>query len=238
MVLAHFHLIAEIGRPIGDQQEFGTGFLQRLGHVFMPAIFADGRANAGIANAVGTTQGARIKNAHLIKDGLVRQVVLQHFGGDLAAFQDQVGVIKLVTFRPRRANGQRRAICDLNRQGFDCSHGGAVKGGFHHQILCIVAGDEHFRQRNKIGPCIAALFPRRARFGGIAVQIAHCRVQLCQCHAKTVAREAHRKDPLLAQFVQYMSTALTCNRREEPAQRPRSGSQRAATHCARAGKHR
>ena len=152
----------------------------------MPAVLADRAADTGVANGIWPAQRPRIKNPHLVKHGFIRQVVFQAFRCDLATFQDQISVEKLAILDPRAANRQRRTLCRGCGQCLHLGNCGLMKGRFHHQILRIVAGDEHLRQRHKVSPGLAPLLPCAERLGGIASQIANGRVQLRKRDAKTI----------------------------------------------------
>ena len=189
MVDARIELAPIIGRAIGHQQKFRSCFLQRLGDIRVPCVFANRAADAGIADRIWPPQRTGIKNPNFVKHSFVRQMVLQHPRGDFPALANKIGVEQLRALSPRTANRQRWAICALQRQCLDRLHGSSMKRGLHHQILGIVASDEHFGQGHQIRTRVASCLPGRARFGGIAYNITNCWVQLpqrdakCVCHA-------------------------------------------------------
>ena len=180
------HLAPVIRRAVGHEQEFGPGFGQCLGHFGVPGVFADGAANAGVANGIRPAQRTRIKDAHLVKDGFIGQVVFERAVCDLPVFQDQVSIEKLRPFGPGRTNGKCGAIGAIEGQLFDVCHHIQLKRAFHDQILRIVPGDEHFGQRDQIGVGLFAFLPDHAREGSIAGKVTHGGVQLSKCDAKTV----------------------------------------------------
>ena len=62
-----------------------------------------------------------------------------------------------------------------------------MKRRFKNQILRIITGNKHLRQGNHISPGVTALLPDAAGQAGIARDIAHSGVTLCQCHTEPVS---------------------------------------------------
>ncbi len=77
--------------------------------------------------------------------------MFQHRGRDLTVFEDVIAVVKLRALQRRATDGQRRAIGAILGQLFDPGNRGLVKRRFHHQVLRVVAGDEHLGQRHHLG---------------------------------------------------------------------------------------
>ena len=113
-------------------------------------------------------------------------MLFENAGAYLPALQHVIRVIKPSALRERSADADGGTIRTIAGQRLDRLHRGTVEGWLEHQILCLVAGDEHFGQRQHIGSGGLRLLPRRAHAGGITVQIAHHGVELCECQAKTV----------------------------------------------------
>ncbi len=111
--------VAVIRRTIGDQQKLCAAFFQCFGNIFVPSILANRRADTCIPNRIGATQRPAIKHAHFVKDVIVWQMVLQLFAGNLAAFEDEISVIQLITLCIWATNRQRRAIGAFHGQSFD-----------------------------------------------------------------------------------------------------------------------
>ena len=102
-----------IGRPIGHQQDLRPAFGQRLGHIRVPSVLANGRANAQRPHPIRALQGRTGEEALFVKDPVIGQFVLQHGRRNLAALKDVIGVEKLPIAGQRAANTQRRTIDNL-----------------------------------------------------------------------------------------------------------------------------
>ena len=109
--------------------------------------------------------------------------------------QDVIGVVQRDAFEGRAADGDGGAVRAVAGQLLDLGDGGLVEGGLHHQVLRVVAGDEHLGQRDHVGAGVARRLPCLAGAGGVAREIAHRGVELCQCQAEPVS---HAHAPLPA----------------------------------------
>ena len=152
----------------------------------MPGVFADRRPDPGVAYGIRPAQRPGVENPDLIKNGFVGQVVFQNCADNVALAQDEIRVVERYAVDPWPANGQRGAVYATFRQCAHCVDRCNVKGRFAHQILRIVASDEHFRQRDKIGPGVLALLPKLVSLFRISEDITDNRVELSQCYAKPV----------------------------------------------------
>jgi len=194
-VLAGGDLAAVMRRAVGHQQHLRAGFGQRLGDILVPGILANRAADAHRADGVGPGDIAAGIDALFVEDRLVGQVVLEHAGGDAATLQDVIGVVQGDAFERGAADGHRGAVGAVAGEAFDVCDGGLMEGRFHHQILRVVAGDEHLGESHHVRAGLARRVPRGFRAGGVARQIAHRRVELCQCQAEPVS---HAHAPLPA----------------------------------------
>jgi hypothetical protein len=70
-------LAAVVGAAVRHQQDLGPGLGQGLGHVGVPGILADRRADAHAVHHIGARHVGRGEDALFVEDRLVRQVVLQ-----------------------------------------------------------------------------------------------------------------------------------------------------------------
>ncbi len=190
VVHPHIHLFPEVRRAIRDQQELCPGLFQRLGHIRVPRVLADGRADADAVNAVGTVDRTAVIHALFVEDRFIGQVVLQDTADNLAAFQDEIGIVKACTFGPWTTDANCWAIRAVSGQRFDVGNRVGHKGWLHYQILQVVPGDEHLGQCQHVGPSLARSLPRRARHGGIAGKVPHGRVQLRKGQTKSVTHRS------------------------------------------------
>jgi len=96
----------------------------------------------------------------------------------------------------RRADADRRAVGGVARKGRGGVHRRAPERRTHHQILRLVADQERLGEGDEIGAGGLGLGPSRARLGGVAGDIAQCRVELGQRKAEGLAHDA----PLVVWF--------------------------------------
>ena len=183
---AQIQFFGVIGAAIGHHQNLGAGLGQRLGHVGIPAVLADRAADPGIADDIGSADRAAVEQAQFIEQLLVGQVMLQDAGHQLAVPEDEIGVIQLVPIAPRTADTDCGAVHTGLAHRHDGGHRLLGEGRLQHQILRLIAGDEHFRQRQHIGAGLTRGLPRLACLAGIARQVADGGVQLPDGQAETV----------------------------------------------------
>ena len=183
---AHGRFAAVIGRSVRHQQYLCARFRQRFTHFGMPSVFADRAADAQRANAVGALRRRGREDALFVKHPVIGQIVFQNGCGDLALLQDVIGIIQLAVAQMRPADAHCRTIGDLAGQTFDSGHGVAHKGAFQHQILRLIAGDEHLGQCHHLRTRSAPLLPRIQCKCCVRVDGPQRGVQLCQCQAKRV----------------------------------------------------
>ena len=184
--IANVLLAAEIGRAVRHQQDLRSGLRQRLGHVVEPRVLADRRADADRPDRVGAGDVARREVALLVEHLVVRAVVLVDLRHDRAVMGHDVAVERLLLARgpmrdPDAEGGAVGAVGDQSVQ--DRARMGH-EGGFPHQILRLVTGQEHFRQRDHVRARVPARFPRLPRLRGVAVEIAHHAIELRQREAE------------------------------------------------------
>ncbi len=180
-------LVAEIGRAVRHEDELGARFLERLDHVGIPGVLADRHAYAHAVHRDGTLHQIAREQAHLVEDVEVGQEELVSLPDDAAALEHVVGVVELAgRSHGRSADGERRAIRRRFDKPGDLGECCLDEDRLQDQVLRLVSGDEHLGQGDKVGTRGLALPPRVQRLGGVAVEVAHRRVELRQCHAEAV----------------------------------------------------
>ena len=156
------------------------------GHIRMPGIFADRRADPDRAKLKGLLQRRAGKNPLFIKDGIVGQFMFQHFGQNSAVFQIDISVKQLSVAQHWRADGQGRAAPQPRCQGQKRQARGLDKGGLQHQILRLIPGQEHLAQRHKVHPLGRPRSPCGKGTLGVGRQIAQHRIGLHKGDAEMV----------------------------------------------------
>ena len=179
-------LVAVVGRAVGHQKEARPGLGQGFTDIRVPGILADRRADTQRSDAVRAVDRTRGKQALFVEHGFVGQVMLQDRGLHPATRQDEIRVVELLGKGIGAADADRRAIGAFLRKLIHQAHRMKGEAGLHHQILRLVAGDEHLGQRQHVGAGRLGGGPCRAHHVGIRVQRADGRVKLCKCQAKSV----------------------------------------------------
>ena len=182
---------SRVRRAIRHHQNFSAGLCETFDDVFVirrflqPDVLADRYAHPDAAHGHRAGGGAAREQALFVEHAVVRKVCLETNGCDAPAVQQRAGVVKLAILDPGAADQHRRAaIGGLSRQGLDGGAAGRLKRRLQHQVLGRVAGNEQFRQQDEIGAVSMRLRACRARLGGVALDVAYRRVQLCQCNRK------------------------------------------------------
>ena len=175
-----------IGAAVRHDQDLGPGFRQRFRHRLPPRILADRATDADPVHDIGAADRAGVEQAQFVEKLLVRQLVLEHLRRDPPALKDQIGVIQAFALGPRRADGQRRAVRAGGGKGFQRRVAVAQEGRFQHQVLGLVAGQEHLGQGHHVRARAAPLRPGVQRQRGVAGKVAHGRVQLGEGQAEAV----------------------------------------------------
>ena len=117
---------------------------------------------------------------------------LEANGGDAAFVEQRAGVIELAVLDPGRADQHRRAaVGGFAREFLDRRAAGRLKRRLQDQIFRRIAGNEQFRQHDKVGAVGARPVARGAHLRGIAGDVAHRRVQLGQRDRKLIGAFGH-----------------------------------------------
>ncbi len=118
---------------------------------------------------------------------IVRQVMLARHPHDPPAFEHGIDIVELAALDHRQPDPERRPLRAGGREPVEFGAGMGHQRGLHHQILRLVADEEHLRQRHQIRPGGAALAVGGDGLGGVSGQIAHRRIELRHRQAKRVA---------------------------------------------------
>ena len=171
-------------RAIGNKQDFGPGFRQRLASLFRPDILADGNPEAHPLEGNGAGGRARLKHPLFIKHAVIGQIMLETQGLDLAAAEKRHRIIHLAAFRPGCAheNGGAaiRILGQLLKRRLAVGHETRAQ----HQVFRRIAADKQLRKQHKISPRrIKAGSPGLGHIGLNGTQRG---VQLGQCNNESV----------------------------------------------------
>ena len=137
----------------------------------MPGIFADRHSDADAAEVERACQRSPIKDPDFVEYRLVRQVALEIPAHDAAILEYVKGVVELPVLTQRPADPECRTICTGHAQRVESCLGVAHKRWPHHEILSVVARDEHLGQHHQVGTSRTALLPCGTRQRGIADKI-------------------------------------------------------------------
>jgi hypothetical protein len=188
--LPDIHLAPVVGGAVGHQQDLGPRFGQCLGHVLEPRVLADRHPDTNRADAHGARRVARVVIPLLVEDVVIRQVVFQDRGRNLAVLQDVVGVEGLRAAGQRAADADGRAIRAGRRQLPHHAVHIHREGRLLDQVLKLVAGQEHLGKRDHVGARIARLGPSGTGGVGIGGQVADRGIELRQPQAKLLGHGA------------------------------------------------
>jgi hypothetical protein len=180
-------LLAVVGRAVRHQQDFAAGFGQALDHIGTPDVLANGNADANTAQHDRPRHRSDREHALLVEHAVVRQVDLVARGGDLAALEQQIGVVELLVLDPGRTDQHRRtAVGGFARQPLHCRAAGGLERRLEHEILGHIAGDEQLRENHQVGALGGRGRAPTAHFLGIAGNIADGRIELRKGDGETV----------------------------------------------------
>ena len=128
---------------------------------------------------IGPGIGPAREHALLVEHAVVRQVDLVARGRDLAALEQQVGIVELAVFDPGRADQHGRAASrGLARERLDGRAAGRLERRLEHEVLGHIAGDEQLGKDDQVGALPGRGGARAAHFLGIAGDVADSRIEL------------------------------------------------------------
>jgi hypothetical protein len=175
-----------IGRAIRDQQYLRPRLGQGLGHIRVPGILADRRADPHPLHHIGPMHIRRGEHPLFIEHRIVRQMVLQHPRMNPPALQHIIPVVKPAALKHWPADPQRRSLRTFRRQPLHRRHRSRHERRLQDQVLRLVARHEHLGQRDHVRPSRAPGLPRRLRPRDVSGNVPHHRVQLRQHHLEPV----------------------------------------------------
>ena len=180
------------GRGVRHQQQVGPGGLRGAGHALEPDVLADGEAEAhaleidhhGRAFAGGVV-------ALLVEHAVVRQLPLVMARADLAAFEEQRGIVQLAAVPPGRADQDRGAVRGVPRQLVDRRHRPLHRRRLQHQVLRRIAEDEMLAQHHKVRALGRRVRMRGAGKGQVPGNITDHRIKLRREDSEIFAHTEH-----------------------------------------------
>ena len=178
-------LATVVGRAVGHHEKLRPAFGQGLAHVRIPGVLADREADVQRPDPHRPGNRPGTEHALFVENPVVGQEMLADPGDHPAAGEDVIGVEQPLAVQKRGTDRQGRPVGAALRQLVHGAHGMAGEGRLHHQILGLIAGDEHLGQGHQPGPRRPALGPGTGRAFGIAGDVAHGRVELGKGNAKT-----------------------------------------------------
>jgi len=113
-------------------------------------------------------------------------IASQRHRRDAPAGKDVPGVVEPAVGGLWRADAEARAVGAVGGEAGKFRRDVGLEGRAQHQVLGLVAGQEHLGQRHEVGAGVAPRPPRREGLVGIVAQRAHGGVELCQCQAERV----------------------------------------------------
>jgi hypothetical protein len=144
-----------------------------------PDVLAHRNADAHAADRHRSGHLADVKHAFLVEFTVIGQIHLVAAGHQPAAIEHGDRVEPLLAIGARIADDYRRAtVGGLGRKNLDRLQAGLQEGGFQHQVLGRITGDEQFGEQHHIRPVAGGVGPGLACLGEIASDIADSRVEL------------------------------------------------------------
>jgi hypothetical protein len=162
----------------------------------LPDVLAHRDPDAHAAQHNRPRQGAWLEHALLIEHAVIRQLDLVARGGDLATFQQQIGIVQPAVVDPWRADQHGRpTVSGFPRERLDGGTAGGLEGRLEHEVLGRIAGDEQLGENDQIGALPGRGRTRPAHLFGIAGHIADGRIELRERDRETVGGAGvHSKD--------------------------------------------
>ena len=169
-----------IRRGVDRQDHLGPG---RLGHrrrLGPPYVLADREAETHALDLEDAGLVPRGEVALLVEHFVVRQVVLARDGHDAAVADHRRGVIALAVVRELRETHHRGDAVDLRRKGIEFPAAVAVEPFAQEQVFGRIAAQRKFRRQHEVRALVAGPACVVEDTGGVALQVAHRAVDLCE----------------------------------------------------------
>ena len=130
-------------------------------------------------NGIGPGRPGACEHPHLVEDPVIGELVLVALRGDLAAFEQENGVVELAVLDPGGAEEERRsAIGGRRRERLHGSPRLLLKHRLQHEVLGRVAGHDELGADHEVRTLGRRLGPRAQDQRPIALQIPHGGVEL------------------------------------------------------------
>ena len=172
-------LVALEGRAVDRDHDLGTRFREAFGDLGEPHVLADHGAEADAAKRDRPRQACACEHPHLVEDPVVGELVLEALRCDLAALEQENGVVKLAVLDPGGSEQERRpAIGGRFRERLDGSPRLLLKHRLQHEVLGRVAGHDELGADHEVRTLGRRLGPRAQDQRPIALQIPHGGVEL------------------------------------------------------------
>ena len=108
-------LVALEGRAVDRDHDLGSRFRETFGDLGEPHVLADHGPEADAAKRYRPRQARARKDPHLVEDPVVGELVLVAACRDLAAVEQQRGIVELAVLDPGGAQEERRAAVGSRR---------------------------------------------------------------------------------------------------------------------------
>ena len=180
-------LVALKGRAVDDDHDFGARFHQALGDLGEPHVLADHGAEADAAKRDRPRQPGAREHPHLVEDAVVGQLVLVSSRRDLAAVEQERGVVELAVVDPGRADEERGPA--VRGRCRECFHDGPrllLEHRLEHEVLGRVAGHRELGADHEVGALGRGLGAGTQDQRLVALQIPHGGVELGECDGERV----------------------------------------------------
>ena len=172
-------LVALEGRAVDRDHDLGARFDEAFGDLGEPHVFADHGAEADAAKRNRPRQAGAREHPHLVEDAVVGQLVLVALHRDLAALEQERGVVELAVVDPGSADEERGpAVRGRCRERL---HDGArllLEHGLQHEVLGRVAGHHELGADHEVGALGLGLGAGAQDQRLVALQVPHGGVEL------------------------------------------------------------
>ena len=178
-VEADVALVALEGRAVDRDHDLGARFREALGDLGEPHVLADHDAEADAAKRNGPRQARARKHPHLVEDSVVGQLVLVAPRRDLAAFEQERGVVELAVVEPGGAEEEcRPAVRSRGRERLDRRPRLGLEQRLEHEVLGRVARHHELGADHEVRALGRGLVAGAQDQRLVALQVPHGGVEL------------------------------------------------------------